>query len=219
MAQLKNNFILIGKMIQKNRYLVIFFISVLYSCKSLDKKDVLGVYEYESPISIGKLILNDTTFEYSYDIPLASYVSKGTWSLKQDTIVFQSYGTYKSNFLFVKESIGKKSYIQVLNENGVPLRMIKVVINDNVTKETDINGEIYIDNYLEGKIIKVAINNEYVDIDVDKSIYYPKSKKSNIFIIKVVPDSPEKRFFDREAIKIKHKKIIIDNREHIKSNN
>lgn len=205
-------------MIKINKYLLLpLTVSfLLFSCSSISQKNILGSYKYTSKISLGKLFLSDSIFEYEYEAPLNSYKSKGSWILDNNLIRLKSYDSFKNNYMIIEEKYQEKEgYMQVLDKYNLPLQNLNIIINDEkLIFKTDINGKIDIKllNNVPVKSIKV----ESIDLSNDHNIYLSTKQKSNVFLIKIIPIDYEKKFFDNEGFFIKNNQIIIDNQKYIK---
>jgi hypothetical protein len=189
---------------------------LLFSCSSVSQKNILGQYKYTSKISLGKLILFDSIFEYEYEAPLNSYKSRGNWSSDGNLLVLKSFDSFNNNYMIIEEKNQENNgYIQILDKYNLPIQNINIVINnENLIFKTDINGKIDI-KLLNGVPVK-SIKVESIDLSNNHNIYFSTKENSNVFLIKIIPIDYEKKFFNYERFVIKNNKVIINNQIYIK---
>jgi hypothetical protein len=167
------------------------------------------VYANKELSTQGILKINlDNTFTYSYVAGLLQQTSEGTYTMKGDSVILNSFEAYKTGFikhtkpyesdLTEIRMIGKDNepialaditldgkYIAVTNENGV------ATFNENVTEFTNIDvnylGEIY-------------------------SIPFEKKQKSSLILTMSINDIT-KAFFENAIWIKKGNKLINDNEQ------
>lgn len=199
-------------MIPKNKILIIFFF-ILFSCSSLKKAEIKGVYKYKSKISIGTLSILDSVFEYKYEAPLVNYSSKGTWSFSKNYLFLKSYDSYKSDYIEVTEKITDIGYIEVVDVNKAPISNVNITINGKKSiYSTDDNGRVYLNSKENPKNIQI----NYIGLSEENNSYSIKSEKSNAFVVVIFQKDDLKKYFNFDKIKINKGKVIIDKQIFIK---
>ena len=121
-------------MIQNSKKIILiaFTLKMLFSCSSLSKENIYGTYEFKSKISRGLFVLKDSTFDYSYEVPMNNHGSKGNWSLNDGKLILLSYEAYKNNYLIVKEDLNQENrIIRLIDTNNYGISGIEVIINSN----------------------------------------------------------------------------------------
>lgn len=201
----------------KNRFILISLFIFVLSCKTSPELYVHGTYEYKSDIAFGKLILfEDGTFNHSYDIPLASYESKGRWRKQNKSIILTSEESYKNDYMIVSEKTGQnESYIQILDEYNNPVDSIFISINGKQKYyTTDSNGKINLSSQNEKEIKSITV--DWLFLSTKHNVYYVKSKESNQFIIKIIPKNFMKKYYDDSRFKVRKNKIIMNKQVYTK---
>lgn len=201
----------------KNLLLLVLILSSLYSCSPLKRENYYGTYEYKWKIASSHLTLKDSMFDFSYEVPMVSYSSKGTWSIDGRKIILKSYDSYRNNYLIVTEKSEKKDrIIKLIDANDQPLEDIDIVINNSTVLKTDDKGEINLDLVSEKFINTIAIS--YIEIKGNNSIYKTIDSQLSSFIIKIIPDDNSKEYFNNEILRVRNGKIIIDKIKYLKKN-
>jgi hypothetical protein len=198
-------------MIPKNKILIIFFF-ILFSCSSLKKAEIKGVYKYKSQISQGTLSISDSVFEYKYEAPLVNYSSKGTWSFSKNYLLLKSYDSYKSDYIEVKEKITEIGYIEVVDMNKDPISNVNITINGKSKYSTDDNGRVYLKSKENPKNIQI----NYIGLSEKNNSYPIKYDKSNTFVVVIFQKDDLKKYFNFDKIKINKGNVIIDKQIFIK---
>lgn len=201
----------------KNLLLLVLILSSLYSCSPLKRENYYGTYEYKWKIASSHLTLKDSMFDFSYEVPMVSYSSKGTWSIDGRKIILKSYDSYRNNYLIVTEKSEKKDrIIKLIDANDQPLEDIDIVINNSTVLKTNNKGEINLDLVNEKLIKNIEIS--YIEIIGDNRIYKTENSQSSSFIIKMIPIDYEKKYFKKEVLKVRKGNIKMDKDEYLKKN-
>lgn len=201
----------------KNLLLLVLILSSLYSCSPLKKENYYGTYECRAGIGFGRLILNDSMFDFSYEVPMNNFGSKGTWSVDGHKIILNSYNSYRNNYLIVTERHDEKNRkIKIIDANDQPLEDIDIVINNSTVLKTNNKGEINLDLVNEKLIKNIEIS--YIEIIGDNRIYKTENSQSSSFIIKMIPIDYEKKYFKKEVLKVRKGNIKMDKDEYLKKN-
>lgn len=187
----------------------------LYSCSPLKRENYYGTYEYKWKIASSHLILKDSMFDFSYEVPMVSYNSKGTWKMDGRKLILNSYDFYRNNYLIVAEQSGEKNrIIKLIDSNDQPFEDIDIIINNTIILKTDSKGEINLDLVNEKLINTIGII--YIGIKGDNSIYKTINNQSSSFIIKIIPIDYEKTYFKKEVLKVRKGKIKKNKDEYLK---
>lgn len=201
----------------KNLLLLVLILSSLYSCSPLKKENYYGTYECWAKIGFGSLILKDSMFDFSYEVPMVSYNSKGTWKMDGRKIILNSYDSYRNNYLIVTEQSGEKNrIIKLIDSNDQPFEDIDIIINNTIILKTDSKGEINLDSVTEKFINTIGII--YIGIKGDNSIYKTINNQSSSFIIKIISDDNSKKYFNNEILKVRKGNIKMNKDEYLKKN-
>ncbi len=197
----------------KNKIEIIFILFTLFSCSSLKKEDIKGVYNYKSKISLGRLSITDSVFEFEYQAPFENYSSKGTWSYSKKYLTLKSYDSYKSGFIEVTEMTTSTGYIEVLDRYRYPISNVNITIDGKQSKfSTDSMGRVYLNNNENPKNIQV----HFIGLLETYNHYIVKSDKSNTFIVVMYDRNYQKKYFDFDKVKINKNKALIDKQLFIK---
>ena len=185
--------------------LVLFILTV--SCMPVNKKSLVGTYQYNGKISSGTLLLGENTFKYLYEAPLLNQQSEGVWKIYKGQLYFKSDKVYRSDYIEVEEYTSEKKCINIIDSSNLNLGGVSVKLNDTLNFLADLNGEIYPDKNIEiSKIEVVAIG-----LSLKNNTYLVKSQKSNKFVVKVFQQHETKVYFDDERLKFNSKQISIRN--------
>lgn len=199
----------------KNLLLLVLILSSLYSCSPLKKENFYGTYECKAKIGFGRLILKDSMFDFSYEVPMVSYSSKGTWSISGRKIILKSYDSYRNNYLIVTELPNEKNRkIKLIDANEQPLEEINILINNSVVLKTDDQGEINLDFFSDKSINLIEVI--YVYLTDDNKIYKAIDTQSSSFVIKTIPVDREKQYFNKRIIRVRKGKIKMNKDEYLK---
>lgn len=204
-------------MIQKSKSLLLLvsILSSVYSCSPLKRENYYGTYEYKWKIASSHLTLKDSMFDFSYEVPMVSYSSKGTWSIDGRKIILKSYDSYRNNYLIVTEQSGNKDrIIKLIDSDDQPYEGVDVIINNRIVLKTDDKGEINLDLVSEKLINTIAIS--YIEIKGNNSIYKTIDNQWSSFIIKMIPIDYEKIYFKKEVLKVRKGKIKMKKDEYLK---
>lgn len=204
-------------MIQNSKKIILTVITlkILFSCSPLSKENICGTYEFKSKISRGLFVLKDSTFDYSYEVPMNNQSSKGNWSLNNDKLILLSYEAYKNNYLIVKEDLKQENrIIRLVDADNYGISGIEVIINSNKIYTTDEDGKIDLTS-IEDKIIN-KIEVAYFGISGVQNIYETINNYSASYLIKLIPIDYGKKYFDNYILDIKRKKIIFNNQSYKK---
>jgi len=199
----------------KNKLLLLLFVTVFISCKTLKHEDIIGEYKHEEKMVIGKFILQDSLFSYQYNVLHDSYESNGTWKLQGNQLILKSFDSYKNDYIKVEEQSSEKvTYIQLLDKNNYPMEGFDVLINDKYSMKVDSLGKADLKQFTDSKIQSIKV--PYIGLSDKSNFYIPESPSSNTFIIHVFDIDYGKVFFDNESIKVKRNTLIIKKKKYTK---
>lgn len=179
-------------------------LALVFSCKAQKntQEKIIGTYKTITEGVSGEIILNkDTSFTYQYSTGLINTKSKGTWKLKDKTIVLKSSKEYLSNQIKVKEYMDKGKIVITDSEKNPIVGAYVVLGDDQSGLETNDSGFVDIDK---------SANIESFEIHYLGETYKYKTTNNNTnsYDVTIYLDDLSKIYFDNQKFKIKNKSLI-----------
>lgn len=190
-------------------YFILFLL--LTSCLQSKVSYFMRDAEYVSATDDGMyyhyhLKLKDTTFIFEYGTGLGSFLCKGQWKIKNDSIILITDEEYLPRLLTVRERKVNNDTLQVKvieSDNIQSLASIQIYSLDTILFTQSITNEVVIKRPVDS--IKVTVftseNREYV--------YIPKNSSSNFYEFVVTGKASCPSCYELIKLKIENKKDLL----------
>lgn len=192
----------------KKLFVIAVLSSLLISCSSNQK--LSGTYIYDEFYGVySELTLNNDS---SYKLTsvaglLLPDTAEGGWEFRGNHIYLTRYDTVPETLLTARVALIDTTIkvIEVLSmEDGLPIPLLYVKVNDSLLYQTNKEGMVYID--------RVGIINKISFFYHSTAMYYNVTEPGNLFIFEIKSPYPKKTFIPHQMnFLIRHKKLVLEN--------
>jgi len=189
-----------------NRNKLLLTVTLFFIFSGCISQKIVGDYEYKKGLVYHELIIkNDSTFEYRVSGDLLNSRSKGTWKMKGDELILDSYEKYHPYLIneHYSENV-KHVLISIKDTERVVIPGNYVIISSDKEKRyfVDEKGLIAVPKQLCDftSFTIYAMNGEHW--------YQRKNAKSNVFDVSYNASMPNQLYFENESFKVEKGKLL-----------